>query len=52
MERCTGLNISGFVPMKILLEHFHSPLASGVYYLTIAKCSQENFCGTLETTKV
>ena len=43
------------VTMKFFMGYFCSALASGVYYLTIAKYSWENFCSTLKnfkTTKV
>ena len=46
--RFTGLNICSFSPMKFLREDFCGPLASSVYYLTIAKYSQKNFRGTLK----
>ena len=48
VERFAGLNILGFSPMKVLWEYFCSALASSVYYLTIAKNSWENFCGTVK----
>ena len=47
-ERFAGLNICGFSPMKFSQEYFCGALASSVYYLTIAKYSWKNFCGTLK----
>ena len=41
----------GFSPMKFLQDYLHSALASGVYYLTLAKYSQENFHGILKNHK-
>ena len=41
----------GFSPIKFLREYFHSALASGVYYLTLAKYTQENFHGILKNHK-
>ena len=43
---------SWFQPYKFLWKCFCGALASGVYYLTIAKSSLENFRGTLKTAKV
>ena len=37
--------------MKFSRKHFCGALASGVYYLTIAKHSRENFRGTLKNHK-
>ena len=42
------LNILSFIPIKFSQEYFHGILASGIYYLTIAKYLWENFCGTLK----
>ena len=35
--------------MKFSWKYFCGALATSVYYLPIAKNSQENFCGTLKT---
>ena len=56
MERFAGLNIRGLSPMKafvgiLLWEYFCGALASSVYYLIIAKYSQENFRNTLKNCK-
>ena len=51
MERFTGLNIRSFSPVKFSRKYFCDALASSVYYLTIAKYSQENFHSTLKTAK-
>ena len=48
VERFAGLNIRGFSPMKFSQKYFRGALASSVYYLSIAKNSQENFCGKLK----
>ena len=51
VERFAGLNIHSFGPIKFFTEILCGALASSVYYLTIAKYSQENFCGTLKIHK-
>ena len=48
MGRFAGLNIVVSALWSFSWEYFCSALASGVYYLTIAKCPWENFCGTLK----
>ena len=47
MERFTGLNIHGFSPKKFFVEI----LSRWIYYLLIAKYSQENFDVTLKNHK-
>ena len=49
VERVTGLNIHGFSPMRFFAEILSQciALATSVYYLPIAKNSQENFCSNL-----
>ena len=34
--------------MNFSLKYFHGASTTCVYYLTIAKCSQKNSCGTLK----
>ena len=50
-ETFAMLNICGFSPIEFLQKYFRDALASGVYYLAIAKYSWENFCGTLKNCK-
>ena len=47
-ERFTGINIRSSSPMNFFMGTLLWCLASSVYYLTIAKYLQENFCGTLK----
>ena len=48
MEKFTGLNIHGFRPIKIFAGILSRCHGQHVYYLTIAKYSQENFRSTLK----
>ena len=52
VERFAGLNIRSFALWSFSREYFHSPLASSVYYLTIAKYSRgETFVLLLKNVK-
>ena len=50
-ERFTGLNIRSFGLMKFSRKHFCGALASGVFYLKIAKYSWKTFTVLLKTAK-
>ena len=45
VERFAGLNIG---PMKFFVRILSRSFGQRVYYLAIAKYSQENFCGMLK----